>query len=65
MRPPGDLERIGLTAYRGEYHPDHDLDGDRDVDADDVSLASFRVLLAPGPSGRPRPEADAADGPGP
>jgi uncharacterized protein (TIGR03790 family) len=50
--PYGDVESIQITATRGRYEPDHDLDGDGAVDADDVVAASAVLFLAPGPSGR-------------
>ena len=49
--PFGDLEKIQRTVIRQAYVPDHDLDGDGDVDAGDVSWASSMLFLRPGPSG--------------
>lgn len=46
-----DIERICRTIELGQYDPDHDLDGDGDVDTGDLSIAQTFLLLAPGPSG--------------
>lgn len=47
----GDLEAIALTARNGPYNPDHDLDGDDQVDEDDLALAQLWLFRSPGPSG--------------
>src|SRR4029453_1726357 len=51
--PPaqGDLERIQITAAAAGYVADQDLDGDNDVDADDVSIAAYSLFFPPGPKG--------------
>jgi uncharacterized protein (TIGR03790 family) len=49
----GDLERIQVTISTAGYVPDQDLDGDADVDADDVSIAAFSLFFPPGPKGTP------------
>jgi uncharacterized protein (TIGR03790 family) len=49
--PLGDLERIGLAVAQRAYLPDYDLDGDRRVDAADLSIAQMRLFFPPGPSG--------------
>jgi hypothetical protein len=55
----GDLEAIALTARNGPYDPDHDLDGNGTVDADDVAIAQLWLFRRPGPSGiAPRPASD-------
>jgi uncharacterized protein (TIGR03790 family) len=54
ITPPaarGDLEQIQLTAQAAGYVDHQDLDGDGDVDADDVSIATSRLFFPPGPSG--------------
>ncbi|MFP8874061.1 MAG: TIGR03790 family protein [Myxococcota bacterium] len=51
----GDIERIALSIRRGAYRPDHDLDGDDDVDRRDLSIAQLYLFLPPGPSGRTEP----------
>ncbi|MFK7898645.1 MAG: hypothetical protein AB8G23_22620 [Myxococcota bacterium] len=48
----GDLEAIALTAQNGPYNADHDLDGDGQVDQNDLALAQLWLFRAPGPSGR-------------
>jgi hypothetical protein len=56
----GDLEAIALTARNGPYDPDHDLDGNGTVDADDVAIAQLWLFRRPGPSGiAPGPTPDA------
>ncbi len=47
----GDVEWIALTARNGPYDPDHDLDGDGEVDARDVSIAQMQLWR---PVGAPR-----------
>jgi hypothetical protein len=47
----GDVEEIQLTVQASGYVNHQDLDGDSDVDADDVSIASHRLFFPPGPSG--------------
>ena len=49
----GDLERIQITVSQGGYVANQDLDGDNDVDADDVAIASFSLFFPPGPKGTP------------
>lgn len=46
----GDVEWIALTARNGPYDPDHDLDGDGEVNERDISIAQLQLFLAPGPS---------------
>ena len=56
VTPPsarGDIERIQLTVQAAGYVADQDLDGDNDVDADDVAIASFSLFFPPGPKGTP------------
>lgn len=56
VAPPsaqGDTERIQLTASAMGYVADQDLDGDSDVDADDVAIASYSLFFPPGPKGTP------------
>jgi hypothetical protein len=48
----GDLEAIALTARNGPYDPDHDINGDGEVNASDLALAQFWLFRSPGPSGR-------------
>jgi uncharacterized protein (TIGR03790 family) len=47
-----DLRRIERSALTGLYVPDHDLDGDGQVDARDLGIAQLYLHLAPGPRGR-------------
>lgn len=47
----GDVEWIALTVRSGQYDENHDLDGDGQVDAIDVSIAQLGLYQAPGPSG--------------
>jgi len=47
----GDLEAIALTARNGPHDPDHDLDGDGRVDANDLAIAQLWLFRRPGPSG--------------
>jgi uncharacterized protein (TIGR03790 family) len=49
--PLGDLDRIARAVAQRTYQPDYDLDGDRQVDAADLSLAQMRLFFPPGPSG--------------
>ena len=47
----GDLEQIQVTAGSAGYVSHQDLDGDNDVDADDVGIAQYWLFLPPGRSG--------------
>lgn len=47
----GDVEQIQLTAASAGYVSHQDLDGDADVDADDVGIAQYWMFLPPGRSG--------------
>jgi uncharacterized protein (TIGR03790 family) len=47
----GDLEWIGLTVHSEIYDENHDLNGDGQVDAVDLSIAQLGLYQAPGPSG--------------
>ncbi len=49
--PLGDLDRIARAIAQRTYQPDYDLDGDRQVDAADLSLAQMWLFFPPGPSG--------------
>jgi uncharacterized protein (TIGR03790 family) len=49
----GDIEKISATAAASGYVADQDLDGDGDVDQDDVTIATFYMFLPPGPKGAP------------
>ena len=54
VSPPSairDFEWIQIYAANALYDANMDLDGDSDVDAEDVSIASLAVLFPPGPSG--------------
>jgi uncharacterized protein (TIGR03790 family) len=51
----GDLEWIALAGREGVDDPKFDLNGDGEVDAADVSLATLWLFLPPGPSGLARP----------
>lgn len=56
VTPPsarGDVEEIQITVQASGYVADQDLDGDSDVDADDVSIASHSLFFPPGPKGAP------------
>ncbi|MEE8475535.1 MAG: TIGR03790 family protein [Myxococcota bacterium] len=48
--PAGDVELIARAIGR-RYVPHFDLNGDRRVDADDLSIAQTRLFFPPGPSG--------------
>ena len=52
FRSNGDLEHLMLLIQASAYHPHADLDGNRKVDGDDLSIAQLSLFLAPGPSGR-------------
>jgi uncharacterized protein (TIGR03790 family) len=50
--PPGtqgDLDAIERAVMTRRYDENLDLDGDRDVDADDAGIASLSLFLPPGP----------------
>lgn len=49
-----DLRRIERSALTGLYVPDHDLDGDGQVDARDLGIAQLYLHLPPGPRGEAR-----------
>jgi hypothetical protein len=55
LKDRGDLEWIALTAVNGPYDPNHDLDGDGQVDHLDVSIAQLFLFRPPGPSGQATP----------
>jgi uncharacterized protein (TIGR03790 family) len=48
-----DLDALERTIAAHRYHANLDLDGDRDVDRDDATIASLSLFLAPGPRGTP------------
>jgi hypothetical protein len=52
--PPSDLDRLQRSLRTGLYVPSHDLDGNGEIDATDVSMALLQLYLPPGPSGRIR-----------
>ena len=52
--PPGtigDLDALEAAIAAHRYDPHLDLDGDRDVDVDDATIASLSLFLPPGPRG--------------
>ncbi|MBS1105486.1 MAG: hypothetical protein H6Q91_988 [Deltaproteobacteria bacterium] len=52
--PPGvtgDLEALEAAIAAHRYDANLDLDGDRDVDSDDATIASLSLFLGPGPRG--------------
>jgi uncharacterized protein (TIGR03790 family) len=54
--PPGvlpDLDRLSRAIAAQRYDANLDLDGDRDVDGDDATIASLSLFMAPGPRGAP------------
>lgn len=59
VEPPGDIERIALTAQAYRYVADHDLDGDGKVTIADVSLAQVYVFQRPGPGAAGGPDVEA------
>lgn len=50
--PLGDLEILAAAMAQNRYHADLDLDGDRVVDARDLSLAQIALFFPPGPGRR-------------
>lgn len=50
----GDVEWIERSVRLSLYDPDHDLDGDGDVDAGDLSISLLGVFRPPGPAAERR-----------
>ena len=50
--PLGDLEILATAMAQNRYHADLDLDGNRVVDARDLSLAQIALFFPPGPGRR-------------
>jgi uncharacterized protein (TIGR03790 family) len=50
--PLGDLEILAVAMAQKQYHADLDLDGNRVVDARDLSLAQIALFFPPGPARR-------------
>ncbi|MDP6979724.1 MAG: TIGR03790 family protein [Myxococcota bacterium] len=48
----GDVEWIAMSSQNGPYDPNFDLDGDGDVDGDDITIAHMTLFMPPGPSGQ-------------
>ncbi|MBW2293451.1 MAG: TIGR03790 family protein [Deltaproteobacteria bacterium] len=48
----GDVEWIAMSSQNGPYDPNFDLDGDGDIDGDDLSIAHMSLFMPPGPSGQ-------------
>ncbi len=48
----GDVEWIAMSSRNGPYDPNFDLDGDGDVDGDDITIAHMTLFMPPGPSGQ-------------
>jgi hypothetical protein len=48
-----DLDTLERAIAAHRYDANLDLDGDRDVDADDGTIASLSLFLPPGPRGTP------------
>jgi len=40
-----------MSSQNGPYDPNFDLDGDGDIDGDDLSLVHMSLFMPPGPSG--------------
>lgn len=53
----GDIEWIAMASQNGPYDPNFDLDGDGEIDSDDLSIAHMSLFMAPGPSGQARSQA--------